>query len=185
MKKIIFVTQNKNKISDARKLLSNFDINPIDFEVPEIQSLNSKEIIQAKLKYAYKKITQPCFVMDTSLFLDCLNGFPGPFIKFYFSKTVGAEKTCKIASLFNEKKCQWITTLGYFDGKKEYFFEKKVEGLIPEKPRGTNGYDWDVIFQPIGETRTLAEMSFEEKQKFAVTKQILKDFENHLKKEQA
>ena len=177
-KKLIFVTQNLNKVEDAKKLLTQYSIKHINFEVPEIQSLNPREIIKHKLKFAYNKIKLPCFVMDTSLFINCLNGFPGPFIKWYFKDTVGAEKTCAIANLFNEYRCTWSTLLGYYNGEKTFFIEEKIEGIIPKEPKGDNGYDWDVIFIPKGQLRTLAEMTFEEKQKYAVTKKLLNKFQN-------
>lgn len=173
MKKLVFVTQNQNKLSDAQKLLPDFEIEHIDFEVPEIQSLDPKEIVKHKLEYAYGKVRKPCFVMDASLFLDCLNGFPGPFIKWWFEKTVGEEKTCKIANVFEERGCQWTTVLGYFDGKTTHFLEETVKGTLPEEPKGSNGYHWDTIFIPEGETRTLAEMTFEEKQSYAVTRKLM------------
>ena len=183
MKKIIFITKNKNKLTDAQKLLPDFEIEHIDFEVPEIQSLDPKEIIEHKLQYAYEKVKKPCFVMDASLFLDCLNGFPGPFIKFWFEKTVGEEKTCQIAKLFNKQGCKWTTVLGYFDGKESHFLEETVKGKLPEKPRGKNGYHWDTIFIPEHETRTLAEMTFEEKQTFAVTKKLFHRLKKVINKE--
>lgn len=179
-KTIFFLTQNQNKISDARILMSEFDIQQIDFEVPEIQEFDPREIISYKIKYAYEITKKPCFVMDASLFLDCLNGFPGPFIKWYFSKTVGAEKTCQIAQLFNQKGCRWTTYLGYNDGLETFIFEETIKGNIPNEPIGTNGYDWDVIFIPEGETRTFAQMTFEEKQKYALTKKLLERFSNFL-----
>lgn len=181
MKKIVFVTQNPNKLEDAQKLMPEYEIDHIDFEVPEIQSLDQKEIIEYKLRFAYEKNQKPCFVMDTSLSFSCLNGFPGPFIKWFYSKTVGAEKTCAIANLFNDPKCTWTTMLGYHDGTEEIFLEETVNGKIATKPRGTNGYEWDVIFIPDGDTRTLAEMTFEEKQSFAVTKKLLQRFDELLK----
>lgn len=181
-KSLVFVTQNQNKVSDAKKLMSDFKIDHIDFEVPEIQSLDPKEIISYKIKYAYEITKKPCFVMDASLFLDCLNGFPGPFVKWYFSKTVGAEKTCHIANLFKQSGCKWTTYLGYFDGVDTHFFEETVLGNLPPEPIGTNGYDWDVIFIPEGETRTFAQMNFEEKQEYAVTKKLLKQFSDFLLK---
>ncbi len=116
MKTIVFVTQNKYKLEDARKLLPEFEIEHVDFDVPEIQSLDPKEIIAHKLSYAYGKIGKPCFVMDSSLSLACLNGMPGPFIKWWFEKTVGEEKTCAIATLFGERGVTWTNVLGYFDG---------------------------------------------------------------------
>lgn len=171
-KKIVFVTQNKNKVIDAQKLLPEYEIEHIDKNVPEIQSLNLREIVDFKLKYAYQIVGKPCFVIDASLFLDCLNGFPGPFIKWWFEKTVGEEKTCQIAKLFDEYACRWTTVLGYFDGKKALFLEETIKGKVPDAPRGTHGYHWDTLFIPEGETRTFAEMSFEEKQSYAVTKKL-------------
>lgn len=180
MKTIVFVTQNLNKVEDAKKLLPEFEIEHIDFEVPEIQSLDPREITEYKIKYAYEKVQKPCFVMDASLFLDCLNKFPGPFIKWYFKYTVGAEKTCQIAKLFSQYGCRWTTVLAYYDGKETHYLEETVNGKIPEEPRGTNGYEWDVIFVPEGENRTFAEMTFEEKQSYAVTKKLMKRFEELL-----
>jgi XTP/dITP diphosphohydrolase len=41
--------------------------------------------------------------------------------------------------------------------------EGRVKGAIALHPRGENGFGWDVLFIPEGETRTFAEMSEEEK----------------------
>jgi non-canonical purine NTP pyrophosphatase (RdgB/HAM1 family) len=180
MKTLLFVTQNLNKVEDAKKLLPGFEIEHVDFDVDEIQSLDPHKIVEHKLKQAFEKVGRPCFVHDSSLSFDCLNGFPGPFIRYYLKDTVGVEKTCEIAKLFNQFGTEWTTVLGYFDGKETTFFEERVKGTIPPEPRGTNGYDWDVIFIPEGESRTFAEMSFEEKQSFAVTGKLLKKFEDFL-----
>ncbi|MEK7099240.1 MAG: non-canonical purine NTP pyrophosphatase [Patescibacteria group bacterium] len=173
MKKLVFVTQNKYKLEDARKLLPEFEIEHVDFDVPEIQSLDPKEIITHKLNIAYEKIGVPCFVMDSSLALDCLNGMPGPFIKWWFESTVGEEKTCKIATLFGERGIMWTNMLGYFDGRDTHYLEEILHGTLPETPRGTDGYHWDTIFIPQGETETFAEMGFERKQQYAPTKKLL------------
>ncbi len=182
MKKLVFVTQNKNKIDDAQRLLPEFEIEHVDFDVPEIQSLDPKEIVKHKLEYAYHEVKRPCFVMDSSLSLDCLNGFPGPFIKWWFEKTVGEEKTCQIAGLFDDYGCQFTTVLGYFDGEETHFLEETVKGSLPDVPRGTNGYLWDTIFIPDGETRTFSEMTFEEKQSYAVTKILLERLKDLVRK---
>ena len=39
-----------------------------------------------------------------------------------------------------------------------------VEGLVPEGPRGTGGFGYDPIFEPVeGDGRTFAEMGADEK----------------------
>lgn len=178
MKKLVFVTQNKNKLADAQKLLPEFEIEHVDFEVPEIQALDPKEIIVHKLHYAYEKVGKSCFVMDASLALDCLNGFPGPFIKWWFDKTVGEQKTCAIGALFGERGLTWTNTLGFFDGRDTHYLEEMIRGILPDEPRGANGFHWDTIFIPEGATRTLAEMTFEEKQSYAPTKKLLVRLKN-------
>jgi XTP/dITP diphosphohydrolase len=178
--KLVFVTQNKNKVIDAQKMLKNYEIEHIEFDVPEIQSLNIEEIASFKVKYAYEQTKTPCFVWDVGLFLECLNDFPGPLVKWYFTKTVGPEKTCKIANLFSQHTCRWTTVLAYYDGEQTHFVEETVFGTVPTEPRGENGYDWDVIFIPDGEKRTFAEMTYEEKAEFAVTKKLLSKFEDLL-----
>lgn len=180
MQQLVFVTQNLNKVNDAQKLLPDFQIMHIDFDVPEIQSMNPNEIVENKIKFAYEKVGQPCFVMDTSLFFDCLNGFPGPFIKWYWEKTVGAEKTCAIANLFNQYGCQFTTTLGYYDGQESHFITETIQGRISEEPKGNNGFHWDTIFIPEGENRTFAQMSFEEKHGYSVTNKIFQKFQHLL-----
>lgn len=179
-KEILFVTQNKNKLKDAQALMPSWNLKHIDCEVPEIQSLSSKEIVTHKIQYAFEETNTSCFVMDASLSLTALNNFPGPLIKWFY-KSIGPEKICSIANHLNEHKCKWSTILGFYDGSKFVYFEESVDGKIAQKPKGSNGYDWDVIFVPENDNRTFAEMSFEEKQKYALTKPLLKKFDNYLK----
>ena len=180
MKKIVFVTQNKNKVIDAQNFLEGYKIEHVDFDVPEIQSLDSKEVAEFKVKYAYEKCNTPCFVWDVSLSFDGLKSFPGALIKWFFTKTIGASGICEIMKHIENKKLVWRTVLAYYDGVQTHYFEETVNGYAPDEPRGNNGYDWDVIFIPNSEHRTLAEMSYEEKAEFAVTKKLLIQFKKHL-----
>ena len=53
-------------------------------------------------------------------------------------------------------------------------FEGVMEGTITDTPRGENGFGYDPIFVPAGETRTFAEMSSEEKNKISHRAKALK-----------
>jgi len=179
MKTITFVTQNKNKVADAQKLLPEFEIHHVDFEVPEIQSMSPEHIAEYKIKFAYEHAKEPCFVMDTAMFFDCLNSFPGPYIKDYYH-TVGPDLICTISHYLKNPQCHVTTVLAYFDGKKTIFFKETIPGSIPEKPRGNNGYAWDPIFIPQGATKTFGEMTFEEKHSYSVTKKLLRQFHDYV-----
>ncbi len=104
---------------------------------------------------------------------------PRPLIRWFFEET-GADKICRIATDFNDFGCHWTTVLGFFDGTNVKYIEETIEGNLPESPRGTGGYSWDNIFIPKGGTKTFAEMTFEEKQRYAVTSKILTKFNQYL-----
>lgn len=181
MKSLVFVTSNKDKIKDAIKLLPEYKIEHVDFEVPEIQSFDIHEIVEHKINFAYERIHKPCYVQDTGLYLDCLNGFPGPLVRWYF-EVVGAEKICQIAHLLKNPKCHWTTVLGYHDGQKITYIEESVYGTLPKSPQGTGDYAWDNIVIPDGSDKTFSEMTFEEKQSYAVTKKLMDKFKDLLNK---
>lgn len=172
MKVITLVTQNKNKVSDLQKLMPEYLVEHIDFEVAEIQNFAPRAVIEHKLKEAYSKIGKPCIVHDTSLFINSLNGFPGPFIKFFY-EVMGNKKITEVCNLYKDRSCEWVSILGLYDGKDFSFIEEKVSGEISSEPRGTNGYAWDPVFIPAGQVKTLAEMDFEEKQKFTPTAKLV------------
>lgn len=66
--------------------------------------------------------------------------------------------------------------IGYTDGVSTHFFASHLIGVIAPTPRGTQGYDWDTIFIPDGCDRTFAEMNFDEKQSYALTPHLYRQF---------
>mgnify|MGYP000548382432 CR=1 FL=1 len=101
-------------------------------------------------------------VEDTSLYLDCLNGLPGPLIK-WFLETIGNDGLFRIVDKFGNAKAEAKTIIGYAKSHEEiYFFEGIVKGQIVS-PRGETKFGWDPIFPTEGYSQTFAEMSAEEK----------------------
>jgi len=160
---IYFITSNAHKFEEARKIMPY--IKRKDLDLTEIQSLDSKEIIKAKLKEARKKIKGSIIVEDVSIEFEALNGFPGPLAKF-FVNTLGVHK---IYDMLKSSKSSLITercTIGILYNNKEYFIEGVMKGHLA-KPTGTNGFGYDPIYRPIGYKKTFAEMSMEEKNKLS------------------
>ena len=48
--KIQFITGNKNKFAEAQKIISNLE--QLDVDLPEIQEIDAKKVIEAKLQEA-------------------------------------------------------------------------------------------------------------------------------------
>lgn len=174
--KIIFLTGNQGKLSEATSIIP--EIEGIEIDLPEVQEIDAKKIIENKLKEAAKHLEDNLIVEDTSLYLDGLGGLPGPLIK-WFMKTIGNEGLVKIADSFGNK-AEARTWIGYLNNGKVEFFEGVIKGTIVE-PRGENGFGWDAIFQPEGYEKTFAEMTMEEKNELSMRKiafQRLKDYLN-------
>ncbi len=104
-------------------------------------------------------------VEDTSLYLNALNGLPGPLIKWFLEKigTVGIYNLVnKMKKYEAEAKC----IIGYASNNRILFFEGSVKGKIT-KPKGKKGFGFDSIFIPIGYKKTFGEMKREEKNKIS------------------
>lgn len=157
---LYFLTGNKNKFEEVKAVLG--DVEQLDIDLPEIQEIDAKEIIKAKLDEAFNHQKGEFLVEDTSLYLTCLSGLPGPLIK-WFLKTVGNEGLFNIADKLGNLSAEAKTIIGYAKNIDEiYFFEGAIKGKI-NSPKGNNGFGWDKIFEPEGFSKTFAEMSLEGK----------------------
>jgi len=177
---IYFITGNENKFKEVKEYLKE-DIEQINIDLPEIQSIDSKEVIKAKLIEALKHRDGEFIIEDTSLYFDGLNGLPGPLIKWFMS-SVGNEGLYKIANTFNNLNAEAKTIFGYAKNKDEiYFFEGMLKGKITS-PKGDKGFGWDPIFIPNDSKVTLAEMDLSEKNKISMRKEALSKLKEFLSK---
>ncbi|PIR98269.1 MAG: non-canonical purine NTP pyrophosphatase, RdgB/HAM1 family [Candidatus Colwellbacteria bacterium CG10_big_fil_rev_8_21_14_0_10_42_22] len=163
--KILFITGNKGKLGEATSIIP--EIEGLDIDLDEIQSLDAHEVIKHKLQEAYKKQKGEFIVEDTSLYIDSLNGLPGPLIK-WFMKTVDNEGLVKMAKALGGTKAEAKTIIGYSKSEDDiHFFKGSIKGEIVE-PRGDGGFGWDPIFMPNGYDKTFAEMTAEEKNEISM-----------------
>lgn len=166
-----FITGNKNKFKEIAEYMPGLLMSDVH-DIPEIQSLDINEIIRFKLNAAREKINDTnCFIIveDTGLYLNALNGFPGPLIK-YLLKSVGNDGIFNICEKLNNYKAEATTSFGLYDSNTDdiSFFSATIDGLITS-PRGKYGFGWDQIFIPEGSDKTFAEMeSIEEKNIFSM-----------------
>ena len=173
---LYFITGNKNKFEEVKAVLD--DVKQLDIDLSEIQDIDAKNIVRAKLLEALNHKDGEFIVEDTSLYLDCIKGLPGPLIK-WFLKTVGNDGLANLAEKLGNNKAEAKTIIGYAKNKDEIeFFEGVIPGTIVA-PTGVSGFGWDPIFQPDGHDKTFAEMSAEEKNNVSMRKiaaEKLKEF---------
>lgn len=136
----------------------------LDMDLPEIQEVDAKKIIEAKLKEALSHKAGEFIVEDTSLYLDAFAGLlPGPLVK-WFLQTIGKEGIFNITEKLGNNKAEAKTIIGYAKNHEEiYFFEGSIRGTIVS-PAGRAGFGWDPILIPEGYSKTFAEMDESEGQ---------------------
>ena len=176
---LFFITGNKNKFEEVKAILG--DVEQLDIDLPEIQDIEAKNIIRAKLLEALNHKDGEIIVEDTSLYLDCLKGLPGPLIK-WFLKTIGNEGLANIAEKLGDNKAEAKTIIGYAKNRDEIeFFEGVIHGKIVAST-GVSGFGWDPIFQPDGHDKTFAEMTAEEKNSVSMRKIAVEKLKESLSK---
>lgn len=172
---LYFITGNKGKLAEVQSILGN--VEALDVDLPEIQSLDAHEIIRAKLEEAKRHQTGEFIVEDTSLYFEALNGLPGPLIK-WFMKTIGNDGLNKIAETFGNSNAEAKTIVGYSNAQGEIsFHEGTIRGTIVA-PRG-EGFGWDPIFQPEGHVKTFGELLAEEKNSFSMRRIALEKLKSN------
>ena len=169
--RFVVVTTNKGKAEEFQEIFRkhelNFRIEPL--ETAEIQSMDLRKIASHSAVYAYSILGEPVMVEDAGLFIDSLNGFPGPFSSYVF-KTIGINGVLKLMKGVKDRRARFKSAIAFYSPLTEpvRIFVGEVEGWIAEEPRGSEGFGFDPIFVPAeGDGRTFGEMSVEEKNEFS------------------
>ena len=166
MKSFVFITGNQHKADYLAKWLGQ----PIDHQkvdLPELQSLELREVVEHKVRAAYDIVQKPVLVEDVSLQFAQLGRLPGTFIK-WFLQDVGVDGLITLASGFADRRATAGIMYAYYDGNELQLFEGKVPGSIATEARGENtfGKGWNSLFIPDGATKTYAEMTDDEVKPF-------------------
>ncbi|RME31840.1 non-canonical purine NTP pyrophosphatase [Candidatus Woesearchaeota archaeon] len=177
--KLHFLSGNEHKIREFTAILSEYDIVVHKLALPEIQSLDPKEVIAAKLLAAHEQgVPEPAIVEDTSFWVG-ETGFPGPLFKFMYAR-LGRAGIVRFARAFNATTGAAECHIGLLAKGETWFVSGKVTGKIVDA-RGENGFAFDPIFQPDGYTKTFGEMPEEEKNKISHRRLALMQLRDLLK----
>jgi non-canonical purine NTP pyrophosphatase (RdgB/HAM1 family) len=155
------VTGNPGKLAEARRL-AGADLESVAIDLPEIQSLDLAEVLAAKAEAAFAHVGRPLIVEETGLELAALSGFPGPLVRWML-EAVGAEGIARTALALGEPGARAVCLLAWTDGTTTVTGRGETAGELVLPPRGENGFGWDPVFRPAGETRTYGELADVEK----------------------
>jgi XTP/dITP diphosphohydrolase len=110
-----FVTGNPGKVAEAETYLDG-PVEQFEFDYTEIQSPDLREIAARGAREAYETVGQPVFVEDSGLFVDALEGFPGPY-SAYAEDTIGIERIWHLAEPESDRGAAFRSVIAYCDGE--------------------------------------------------------------------
>lgn len=166
MEEIIFVTHNVGKIKAAEMYFKNLKFKTYNYELDEPRSDDIKEIAKCKVMQAYEVVKAPCIALDTDFRIDALNGFPRAFVNFSL-ETIGIDGILKLMENVDNRSCAFNECLAYHDGKDIHYFYGQHPGILSHSKKGIESNEkWSdlwYIFKPLGYDKTLAEMTYYER----------------------
>lgn len=170
--KLVFASNNKNKIQEIQALVPN-TIQIVSLEeigcfedIPETaDTIEGNAILKAN--YVTEKYGYDCFADDTGLEVEALNGAPGVYSARYAGEQKDANDNMdKLLFELKDKtnrKANFKTVIALNLKGKQNLFSGIIHGKIIEEKIGTNGFGYDPIFVADGYNKTFAELSMEEK----------------------
>ena len=170
--KIVFATNNPNKIAEIKDLLpeeiqilSLKDIN-CNEQLPETQNTlegNAKQ----KAEFVFTNYGYNCFADDTGLEIEALNNGPGVYSARYAgddcSPNDNMQKVLQKLEGENNRGAKFRTVIALIMNGKTLLFEGECKGEITKEKAGEKGFGYDPIFLAKGFDKTFAQMSKQEK----------------------
>ena len=178
---IFFATNNIHKFNEARKVLAEYGVSVGMLRVKgsEIQSDSLEEIAKTSVVDAFRKCNLPIIVEDAGLFIQALNGFPGPYAAYAY-KTIGNKGLLKLMENVENKEAKFQSVIAYHSPESRTstcFNGEVMGGITKEERRGKNVvFGFDPIFKPVSSDKTFAEMSILEKNRYSHRAKALRKF---------
>jgi XTP/dITP diphosphohydrolase len=173
---VVLATRNEGKVVELRRILAAYDITLVGMDeatsLGDIVEDGDTFAANALLKaHAVSRASGLVAVADDSgLAVDALGGMPGIFSARWAGRhgddAANLELVlAQLGDVPDERRgaafiC--VAAAATPDGR-ELVVEGRIDGSLIRVPRGSNGFGYDPIFVPTGETRTTAEMSADEK----------------------
>jgi len=182
MRKLVLATHNGGKIKEFERLLAEFvsDVQVLglrDFpEMPDIPETGKTFIENSLLKARgiCEFTNLPTLADDSGLCIDYLNGDPGIYSARWSG--VHGDDAANIAKVLSQlegvqpadRSAHFVCEVALvFPSGHELTESGKLSGFITLSPRGSAGFGYDPIFQPVGSDLTLGELAHGEKDKIS------------------
>lgn len=171
--KLVLASHNKGKLREIAALLAPFGIEVVsagDLGLEEPEETESTFAGNARIKahFAAKESGLPALSDDSGIMVDALGGAPGVYTADWAETPNGRDFPMAMEKVWTKlekanapepRVARFCCTLclAWPDGHDE-LYEGTVEGRIVWPMRGENGFGFDPVFLPAGESETFGEM---------------------------
>lgn len=166
--KITYVTGNWAKLESAKNILCplGFEIDNVKMDTTEIRANTVEEVAMYSAKEASTKLKCDVLKNDSGLYVDALNGFPGPYTH-YVDDLLGEDCILKLLDGIKNRRASFVEAFAYCKyGCEPVVFKSITKGTIAKEKSGKYGWSWDFIFIPDGCDKTLA--NYPDKERFSL-----------------
>lgn len=168
--RVVVATGNAGKVREIREALGGlgWQLEGLNgFPLPEETGSTYEE--NAALKACSVAMTTRAVALadDSGIEVQALGGEPGVYSARFGGRSSDLERNLYLLERLRnvtDRRAKFVSVivLAYPDGRIETY-RGELTGTLLEGPRGEQGFGYDPLFVPDGETRTLAEMSVAEK----------------------
>jgi XTP/dITP diphosphohydrolase len=158
--KALVATANRHKLGELRAVLPEWELDVIHApgQPPEDGS-SFEENARIKARHGRSHAPADAWVLgeDSGIEAAALGGRPGIQSARWAEDGVAA----LLAALAGEsdRRVRYVSTIvAVSPGGEEVVAEGTLDGVAADEPRGSEGFGYDPIFVPAGETRTVAQL---------------------------
>ncbi|MEO8326026.1 MAG: XTP/dITP diphosphatase [Nitrospirota bacterium] len=177
---LVLATGNRHKVEEIQSILNDVGIPMLTLhEFPDFPAVEEDGVTcqanAVKKAVATAKFTgQWALADDTGLEVDALQGRPGVYAARYAGEHASYEENCNkllqelhgVPSAQRTARFITVVALANPDGQTETV-EGVLEGIITQEFHGTGGFGYDPVFYVPQLGKTLAEMTFAEKNRIS------------------
>ncbi|XXX80972.1 non-canonical purine NTP pyrophosphatase [Sorangium sp. So ce134] len=177
---VYFVSSNEDKLEDMVHAWKDgpTPLRVLRLGVPEVLSSDLDIVVREKALAAYRLALVPLFVEHGGLFIEHLNGFPGPLVKPFWERL--QDRICALIPPGTSRAARVVQKVCYCDGRTLRIYTGSVLGEIACERRGDGGIHWEPMFIPAGHTRTLGQMPRDERLRCSASAEAVRAFRSDI-----
>jgi XTP/dITP diphosphohydrolase len=173
-KQIVIATTNRGKFLEIEHVLQSLKVPLLSLDyfpgIPEVPEEGNtfEEIARHKALLYNRQLGLPVLAEDSGLLISALDGYPG-----IISARIAKADTDRIRIILeklsgkNERSAYYHCSMVFVSPPEMIEATGRCDGIIVPHPRGTSGFGYDPIFQPLESDKTFGEMDSQEKENYS------------------